>query len=178
MIFVFYNDVYACARLKQGPSILRGRRYAGAHKRNDALKLGEGKQGITRLRHPFLQRQRYVYCKTIAAGPARRHYVECSAFRAPSHGLAAPTTEAVIGSARAFVYVPSCSGVGSLAHHDFRNRLSVGNSGVTVGRECRIGDSAAQEVNGFLEGAIILLVGRYVRLRAQLFVAFRLQVAA
>ncbi len=66
----------------------------------------------------------------------------------------------------------------ALAHHDFRNRLSVGNSGLPVGRKCRIGDSAAQEVSGFLEGAIILLVGRYVRLRARLFVAFRLQVAA
>jgi hypothetical protein len=71
-----------------------------------------------------------------------------------------------------------CSCDGSLALHDFRNRLSVGNSGLPIGRECRIGDSAAQEVNGFLEGAIILLVGRYVRLRARLFVAFRLQVAA
>ena len=56
----------------------------------------------------------------------------------------APTAEAVIGSARAFV---SC--VGSLARHDFRNRLSVGNSGLPIGRECRIGNSATQEVNGF-----------------------------
>ena len=46
VIFVLDHDLYACARLKQRPSLLRGRRYAGAYKRKDALKLGEAKQGI------------------------------------------------------------------------------------------------------------------------------------
>ena len=45
MIFVLHHDVYADARLKQRPSILRGWRYAGAHKRNGALKVRKGKQG-------------------------------------------------------------------------------------------------------------------------------------
>ena len=66
---------------------------------------------------------------------------------------------------------------GSLPPHPNRAPL-VGNSGFRIGRERRIGDSAAQEIDGLLDCAIILLVGRHVGLRARLFVAFRLQVAA
>src|SRR6202023_4081006 len=56
--------------------------------------------------------------------------------------------------------------------------LLVGNSGLRVGRERRIGDSAAQEIERLLERAIVLLVRRHIGLRAGLFVAFRLEVAA
>jgi hypothetical protein len=49
MIFVLNDDVYADMRLKQRPSILRGGRHAGAHKRNDALNItllgGDGRDG-------------------------------------------------------------------------------------------------------------------------------------
>ena len=70
----------------------------------------------------------------------------------------APTAEAVIGSARAFV---SC--VGSLARHDFRNRLQLGTAAF------RSGGNAASVIvprrrSMASEGAIILLIRRYVRL--------------
>jgi hypothetical protein len=99
VIFVLHNDVYACACLKQRPSILRVRGATLERISGMTLSIGEGKQGITRLRQPFLQRQRYVYCNTFAARPARHITFNASTFRAPSYGLAAPTTEAVIGSA-------------------------------------------------------------------------------
>ncbi len=66
MIFVLDDDVYADTRLKQRPSILRGRRHAGVHKRNDALKLSEAKQGIA-------QRN----CQAIRRGECCRSVPDC-----------------------------------------------------------------------------------------------------
>src|SRR5580704_7721320 len=62
VIFVLHHDIYAGARLKQRPSILRSWRYAGAHHRNDALKLGEGKHHATRRR---------LICGSLISPPSR-----------------------------------------------------------------------------------------------------------
>src|ERR1700733_7861537 len=69
MIFVLNDDVYADSRLKQRPSLLRGPRPAGAHKRNDALKLSEAKQGIAQHgnRHGHLLTKRIHFYPAAAA---------------------------------------------------------------------------------------------------------------
>ena len=54
----------------------------------------------------------------------------------------------------------------------------LGNSGLRIWRERRVGNRAAQEIKGLLERTIVLLVWWYVGLRAGLFSAYRLEMAA
>jgi hypothetical protein len=55
---------------------------------------------------------------------------------------------------------------------------ALGSTGLRIWRERRVGNRAAQEIERLLERTVVFLVWRYVGLRASLFVAFRLEVAA
>ena len=57
-------------------------------------------------------------------------------------------------------------------------QLPSGNRSLRIWRECRVRDRAAQQIESFLERAIVLLDLRHIRLRARLFGALGLHVAA
>ena len=52
------------------------------------------------------------------------------------------------------------------------------NSSRRIRRECRVRNGAAKKIERFFERAVILFLRRHVRLRAQFFSAFRLEVTA
>ncbi len=59
-----------------------------------------------------------------------------------------------------------------------KRRRSIRNSSLRLRGKCRIGDRAAQKIERLLERAVILFVRWHIGLRAGLFGAFRLEVAA
>jgi hypothetical protein len=65
-----------------------------------------------------------------------------------------------------------------LAEGDMIELSALGSTGLRIWRERRVGNLAAQEIERLRERTVVFLVWRYVGLRASLFVAFRLEVAA
>ena len=59
-----------------------------------------------------------------------------------------------------------------------RTETVLGNSGLRVGRKCRIGNGAAQEVKGLLERPVVLFLGRHIGLRARFFGTFGFEMPA